>query len=152
MRAGVELRGVVPADAADVALLLGQLGHAMPAHRAAERLEQLARDPAATVLVATDADGAVIGLVAVTRTAMLQLPHPVGRVTALVVDDRARRRGIGRMLIKAAAQAARAAGCDVLEVTTGGPDAEAETFCRALGFGPAGLRLTRALRKRASEA
>jgi GNAT superfamily N-acetyltransferase len=146
-RYGVDLRGALPADAADIALLLGQLGYPAAPREVVERLERAARE-AGTVLVATGADGAVVGLIAVTWTAMLHHARPVGRITTLVVDDRERRRGIGRLLIKAGAQAARAAGCDEIELTTGTHRTEAHHFYAALGFAPGALRFSRGLRRR----
>jgi GNAT superfamily N-acetyltransferase len=150
-RYGIDIRGALPADATDIARLLGVLGYPMEPRQAAERLERVARDPDGTLLVATGYDGTVIGLVAVTWCAMLQQERPVGRITTLVVDDRETRRGIGRVLVKAAAQAARAAGCDVLELTTGLQRTEAHAFYRAIGFSETSLRFTRSLRRRAVE-
>ena len=112
---------------------------------AAERLERIGRDPDGTLLVATGFDGAVIGLVAVHWCTMMQQERPVARITTMVVDDRERRRGIGRMLMKAAAQAARAAGCDVLELTTALHRAEAQAFYQSIGFTLTAQRFSRSL-------
>ncbi len=71
-----------------------------------------------------------------------------GPVSALVVDADERRHGIGRMLLKAASQAARSAGCDVLDVTLAPGQEAADAFCRATGFAAAGVTLRRALRRR----
>ena len=150
-RYGVDIRGAVPADAADIARLMGVLGYPMEARQAAERLERVARDPDGTLLVATGYDGSVIGVVAVNWCAMLQQDRPIGRITTLVVDDRETRRGIGRVLVKAASQAARAAGCDVLELTTGLQRTEAQAFYRAIGFTETALRFARSLRRRQAD-
>jgi aminoglycoside 6'-N-acetyltransferase I len=146
-RYGVDIRGAVPADAPDMALLLRQLGYEVDAREAAERLERIGRDPDGTLLVATGYDGAVIGLVAVHWCTMMQQARPVARITTMVVDDRERRRGIGRILMKAAAQAARAAGCDVLELTTALHRAEAQSFYQSIGFTLTAQRFSRSLRK-----
>ena len=54
---------------------------------------------------------------------------------------------IGRLLVKAAAQAARVAGCGEMEIMIP-PDASAlGEFCRATGFAETGSRFTRSLRK-----
>jgi aminoglycoside 6'-N-acetyltransferase I len=66
----------------------------------------------------------------------------------MVVDARQARRGIGRVLVKAGAQAARAAGCDVLELTTGPQREDAHAFYRAIGFSETAKRFSRSLRKR----
>ena len=146
-RRGIDLRAAVPADAADLARLLGRLGHAVDARGAAERLDALARDPAAAVLVAADY-GPVVGLLAMRWGAELLHARPVARITLLVVDEAERGRGIGRLLLKAGAQAARLAGCDLLELAAvpyGGPG---ESFCRALGFERTVAGYARSLRKK----
>jgi aminoglycoside 6'-N-acetyltransferase I len=147
-RYGIDIRGALPADAGDIAQLLRQLGYAVDPRQAAERLDLLARQSEGNVLVATDFDGSIIGLIALNWCVMLQQERPVARITTLVVDDRARRRGIGRQLIKAGAQAARVAGCDVLELTSAMHRAEAHEFYRSIGFADSALRFSRTLRKK----
>jgi GNAT superfamily N-acetyltransferase len=146
---GVEIRAAAPADAADLALLLSQLGYPMSARAAALRLEALARAPDSALMVAVG-HAPVIGLVALHWCAMLQHDKPVARITTLVVDDRERGRGIGRMLVKSASQIARMAGCDVLELTTGLQREAAHAFCRSIGFTASSLRFSRSLRRRPS--
>ncbi|TPG51897.1 GNAT family N-acetyltransferase [Roseomonas nepalensis] len=140
-RYGVDLRAALPADAADLAALLGGEARGM-----AGRLEAMARDPASAVLVATGWNGAVIGAIALSWHPALTADRPLARVTALAVAAEERRNGIGRLLIKAGAQAARAAGCDRLEAAAG--EGEGGAFLAALGFVPAGANLARPLRKR----
>ncbi len=140
MRRGVELRGAVPPDAADLARLLHQ-----PEDGMAERLDAIARDSHSALLVAADY-GPVVGLVALHWHPVLQAPRGVAHISALVVAEEERHRGIGRMLLKAAAQAARQAGCDSLEWVT--EDADARGFCAATGFTASGQGFVRALRKR----
>ncbi len=114
---------------------------------AAERLDALRHAPGSAVLVAADY-GPVIGLVALHWCGMLQQARPVARITALVVDEAERRCGIGRLLVKAGAQAARVAGWDVLDLTTAPDQEEAQAFWRAIGFAQSALGFSRALRKK----
>jgi GNAT superfamily N-acetyltransferase len=148
-RYGVEVRAALPADTADVAALLGQAGYPAAPHDIAERLDGLrgARDSA---LLVAAGYGGMIGLVAVHWYATLQDARPVARITALVVDEAERRRGIGRLLVKAGAQAARVAGCDALEVAATPGVGAAEAFWAAIGFAPAASLLARSLRKRSA--
>jgi GNAT superfamily N-acetyltransferase len=84
------------------------------------------------------------GVVAVHWFASLEHDEPVARITTLMVAPEARRRGIGRLLVKAASQAARVAGCGVLEVV----GSEFGAFCGATGFVADGERFVRGLRRR----
>ena len=147
MAAGIDIRGGLPADASDIAGLLGQLGYPMTAREAAGRMEAVAGDPTAAMLVATGW-GPVVGVVAVNWCAMLHRPARIARITTLVVDDAARGTGVGRMLVKAASQWARTAGCDTLELTSGVQRHDAHAFYRAIGFENSSLRFSRSLRRR----
>ena len=100
-----------------------------------------------TVLVA-DAWGAPSGLVALHRYPTLHTARPVGRITMLVVAADERRRGLGRALLKAAAQAARVAGCEDLEVAARVDQAELRAFCLTTGFVGDGDQFLRPLRKK----
>jgi aminoglycoside 6'-N-acetyltransferase I len=143
-RAGIDIRGALPADAAEIGALLG----AAP-RQLAERLEQVAQAPGAAALVATGWNGAVIGVVALQWGPGLAADRPAARLTTLVVAEAERRSGVGRLLLKAAAQSARQAGCDQLELAAPADAAAVQGFAAALGFVPAGGLLTRPLRKRA---
>ncbi|MBP0493489.1 GNAT family N-acetyltransferase [Pararoseomonas indoligenes] len=145
-RYGVDIRAALPADSADLAALLGGTPRAM-----ALRLEALARDPGSAVLVATGWNGAAIGVIALNWHPALIADRPLARIGALAVAEDERRNGIGRLLIKAASQAARTAGCDLLEVAPPDREGAATAFLGALGFTPAGPNLARPLRRRAQE-
>ncbi|MBL6081999.1 GNAT family N-acetyltransferase [Belnapia sp. T18] len=65
----------------------------------------------------------------------------------MLVGIEERRLGIGRLLLKAAAQAARTAGCGSLELLPTSDATDLHEFCHATGFGKTGLRFVRPLRK-----
>jgi GNAT superfamily N-acetyltransferase len=144
---GVEVRAAQAPDAADIARLLP----GTTARDVAERLERLLAEPRSAVLVAVDY-GPVVGLVALQWGGLLQQTRPLARLTALSVQDSERRRGIGRMLLKAASQSARVAGCDGLEAPALPDQDAARGFYAALGFVPAGEIFLRPLRKRQDSA
>lgn len=73
---------------------------------------------------------------------------PVARVSDLLVDPDARRRGVGRALLKAASQAARTAGCDLLLLDVPAVGESLQAFALANGFEADGARLIRPLRKK----
>ena len=143
LRYGGEVRAATPADAPELARLLATDARAM-----ADRLEAVRAHAPSAVLVATRYAG-LSGMAALHWAPGLLHPRPVAQVTALVVDAGERRRGIGRLLLKAASQAARAARCDLLLVTPAGEGMEA--FCRATGFADHGQALERSLRRRGAD-
>ena len=147
LRYGVEVRRAVAADGPELARLLGQAGAAVTAAEAVDRLDAVRNG---AVLVTAGYSG-LNGLVALHWAPVLHLPRPVAQMTMLVVDEDERRHGIGRMLLKAASQAARLAGCDELEVAAGEGQAALVAFCRAAGFGEGGVVFGRFLRKRGVE-
>lgn len=93
--------------------------------------------------------GPPAGLVALHWYPTLGEPRPTAQVTTLLVEAEHRRRGLGRLLVKAAAQAARTAGCGQLEILASAQADGLQAFCQATGFAEAGARFLRSLRKQA---
>ena len=114
----------------------------------AARLETLQRD-GGTVLVAVEW-GPPSGLVAFAPVVTLGAARAFGLITTLVVAGESRRRGIGRVLLKAAGRAARQAGCDRLLLSVDPGQADLRAFCAAAGFAEEGRIQTRPLLKRGS--
>ena len=77
----------------------------------------------------------------------LEAERPTAQVTTLLAGIEERRLGIGRLLLKAAAQTAKTAGCGSLELLTNSDATDLHEFCRATGFGETGLRFVRPLHK-----
>ncbi|WP_426956294.1 GNAT family N-acetyltransferase [Muricoccus radiodurans] len=146
-RYGVEMRAALPADAAEIAGLLAGTERPADVRQVAARLDTVLHDPSGASLVATGWNGAVIGLAVLHWHPVLRADRPLARLTALIVAGEERRRGVGRLLIKAASQAARQAGCDLLLAEEG----DAPGFFQALGFQPGAMGVVRALRKRSGD-
>ena len=145
-RYGLEIRAANAGDAPGLSDLLGRYGHAVEPRILAERLDALRAEPG-TALIALEW-GPPSGLVVVHWYRTLESATPIAQVTTLLVDEDARRRGIGRLLVKAGAQAARVAGSDTLELLAPPDHADLRAFCLATGFTEAGSRFSRALRKK----
>lgn len=123
----IEIRAGTIGDTPAMQQLLAQLGYSMTVGDLLARLEQLLAAGPNPVLVAVDGT-AVIGLLALHWASMLQHPAPIARITTLVVRDDMRGRGVGRLLIEAAAELAKGAGCGVLKLTTAMHRTEAHAF------------------------
>lgn len=145
-RYGLQIRAATPADAPGIAALMEAAEHPVSAAVLAARLDALRHEPAIALLALEW--GPPSGLVVATWFRTLAADGPVAAVTTLLVGPGERRRGIGRTLLKAASQAARAAGCATLQVSAETGDAGTHGFCRANGFTGTQTLYTRALRKK----
>src|SRR5262249_27185184 len=108
------------------------------------RLGELAASPADVVLVGV-LGGRVVGLAVLHVSLALERDGPVGKLSAIVVDEAGRSRGIGRRLVEAIEAEARRRGCVLLFLTTSERRGEAHAFYRALGFDETGRRFAKAL-------
>jgi GNAT superfamily N-acetyltransferase len=144
-RHGLEIRAATSADASGVAALLAEADHHVDAGELAERLSVL-RGAAGTVLIAVRW-GPPSGLVVMHWYPTLGAARSTAQITTLLVGAEERRLGIGRLLVKAAAQAARTAGCGNLELLGASAQIDLHAFCRATGFAETGPRFVRSLRK-----
>ena len=135
----IAVRDVTPADAAAVAALLAELGHATGAPAIPARLEALRREGGAAFL-ALGERGEALGLIALAAHAVLHAAGPVALITALVVTGDARGRGVGRRLVDRAKRWAAARGCVRLTVTSAERRADAHAFYPACGLAYTGRR------------
>jgi len=145
-RHGLEIRAAVGSDAPGICELLRASGEQCSPHALADRLDAI-RQSAGTALIAA-AWGPPSGIVVLHWYRTMNADPPTAQITTLLVDPNERRRGIGRLLLKAAAHAARAAGCGELTLLVP-PEAPAlREFCQVNGFVHAGRGFARGLRKR----
>jgi ribosomal protein S18 acetylase RimI-like enzyme len=135
----VQVRRAARHDLPGLAVLLDQLGYPAGPAQIEGRVQRLDGD----LYVAAD-DG-LVGLAALQVMHTLQHDAPAARLTALVVREDARGRGIARALVAAVEAAAREAGCDRLHVTTAHHRAGAHAAYRALGFEDTGTRFAKRL-------
>ncbi|MBI3746477.1 MAG: GNAT family N-acetyltransferase [Chloroflexi bacterium] len=140
---GTVLRAAAPADATRIAELFTDEGYPVTPSAVEARLGRL-RDPDSQVVVA-DAEGVVIGFVALHVMPRFEHDDVAVRVLALVVDAGARERGVGRALLARVEELAAAAGAAFVEVTAGHHRPDARHLYESLGYDAA---LTAYLRKR----
>lgn len=130
----MRIRPAHTTDAATVDDLLHQLGYPQDGTATtASRIQAWADDPSSAAYVA-DADGDLLGIVAVHICPFFERTGSWGRIVALVVSDRARGRGVGGRLVAAAESFARSRGCMRMEVTSADRRQDAHAFYRRRGY------------------
>ena len=140
------MRAATNADIGGIADLLTAAGQRVSAATLTARLEAV-RQGTSVVLIAIEW-GPPSGLVALNWFATLSDDLPSAQISLLIVHPDDRRRGIGRLLLKAAAQAARVAGCGTMSLSAPENASGLREFCGATGFETAGARYARSLRRR----
>jgi aminoglycoside 6'-N-acetyltransferase I len=145
-RYGLEIRAATNTDAQGLCDLLHGAGQEMSSRALAERLDAIRLDAGAALIAAEW--GPPTGLILLHWYRTLAADQPIAQITTLLVAPDERRRGIGRLLVKAAAQAARVAGCGGLELLSAADEEALHDFCRATGFTSVGPRFMRPLRKK----
>ena len=126
------VRPAVLADAAQLARLSAQLGYPERLDVFTARLQRVLSLPEHALFVATDGDD-VLGFIAGERRLMIETGERV-EIVALVVDERARRRGIGHVLLGAVEQWARDIGLPDLVVRSNVARSQSHPFYEGAGF------------------
>ena len=145
-RYGLAIRAAQAGDADGIVALLRTIGLKLDRRGLAIRLDQIPLD-SGLVLLAEDW-GPPSGVLALRWSWTLSDALRVADVTTLVVDPEQRRKGIARLLLKAAARAARSAGCGELRLLAPEAADGLAPFCIATGFDRLGQTFARPLRKR----
>ena len=128
------VRPAKPGDAPRLALLLGQLGNPCGVGEARGRLERAAAADSRAVFVAADASGKAVAFAELRQIPSLMLGEAEAELLALVVDEKARRTGIGRALMEKAEAWTRGRGCRLLRLRTQVKRLDAHAFYERLGY------------------
>nr|WP_240978609.1 GNAT family N-acetyltransferase [Longimicrobium terrae] len=121
------------------------LGHPTEEQSVAARWDEWAAAGNAAFVAEKDGGG-LSGLVTTHRMLVLHRLLPVGRITALIVDESARGSGMGRRLVAAAEDLLASAGCGLLEITSNTRLVQAHAFYEHLGYERTSIRLAKQLR------
>ena len=138
-----KVRDAKPGDAPRLAELIRFLGHEIDERAVRKNLGRL-KKAGELPLVAT-LDKRVVGMVGIHRMVTVHRSAPVGRISVLVVAEEAQGLGIGKMLVEAAQQWCRKAGCQIVEVTSNDRRTAAHAFYRHLGYERTSLRFMKIL-------
>jgi GNAT superfamily N-acetyltransferase len=137
------IRDAQAADAERIAGLLTQLGYPTQPSAVQARLERLAI--VGDRVVVADLDGGAVGLAHLQVAPAIERDRPAAKIGALVVDEAYRGQGVGRALVRAMEDEARARGCELLFVTTAERRDDAHAFYERVGLEQTGRRYGRTL-------
>ena len=138
-----KIRDAKPADARRLVELIHFLGHVIDEKSVRRNLTAL-KKTGETPLVAT-LGKEVVGLCGLAAQVMIHREAPIGRISPLVVDEKAQGHGIGRMLVEAAEQWCRERDCKLVEVTSNDRRTAAHAFYRHMGYERTSLRFAKKL-------
>jgi ribosomal protein S18 acetylase RimI-like enzyme len=111
--------------------LVRQLSRSSPAPSLGE-LEEIVRSPASHLLLARDADGAIVGMLTL---AVFRIPTGLRAwIEDVVVDEAARGQGVGAALTNAAIRLAGAQGARTVDLTSRPSREAANRLYQRLGF------------------
>lgn len=143
-RCGIVVRAAEPDDLDEIARLVDIVVQTMPGQRqvvsrpvtGAERFGKILESPDAALLVACLADGTRAGAALLSVDAVSMALGGLTMSVVVIVDERARQRGVGRELVCAVARYADEAGADAVTVSLPPANREAHRFFARLGFVP----------------
>jgi GNAT superfamily N-acetyltransferase len=109
------VRLAAPADSEGVANFSGQLGYPSTAEQVRARLAEIRKSDDCAIFVAELPDGEIAGWIGVYIFRSVEMDKLVD-ISGLVVGEEYRSRGIGKVLLDAAEDWARARNCKVIDV------------------------------------
>ncbi len=138
----LKIRDARRGDAQALAALVGQLGYRASPAGVARRVERLASSEADRVVIA-ELDGEIVGLASVPTSLSIEHDRPAAKLSAIVVDERHRRRGIGYRLAAEMEAEARRRGCCLIFLTSAERRRDAHAFYGRIGFEETGKRFAK---------
>jgi N-acetylglutamate synthase-like GNAT family acetyltransferase len=139
------IRDAYSSDAEALVALIRHLGYPASADAVRERVERLWSSEADRLVVA-ELDGEIVGLASLHTSLSIAYDGQAAKLSAIVVDERHRQRGIGRALVEEMEREAKRRGCCLVFLTTAGRREDAHAFYERMGFEETGRRFTKRLR------
>jgi GNAT superfamily N-acetyltransferase len=140
----IQVRRAAAADAEAIGRLLGELGYPTASGDVPGRLATVEAEGGAG-FVATDEQEQVVGVATVIRYMALHRPGPGAYITAFVVDETVRGRGVGKAILAEIERWALDQGCVRLTVTSHEDRSGAHAFYERAGLPYTGRRFSRSL-------
>jgi len=144
------VRPATSSDLDELARLFAALGYPVAPETLGDRFR--AYSTAGEHAFVAEGANALLGALTVHATPVLHRPTFVGRITALIVDESARGRGVGRALVAAAEHHLAERGCELIEVTSNQRRADAHAFYERLGYDRTSLKFAKPLPTRSPAA
>ena len=142
--AEIVVRDAIIEDASVIATLLGELGYPSQPDGVRSRLARLLAREGSRVFVA-ERSARVLGVLGLHRMPVLTSLSDIAMIIALVVTERARGAGVGRLLVARAEDQARVWQCERIMVTSAERRADAHAFYRHLGYEYTGRRFAKVI-------
>jgi len=137
----MKLRSANVEDAEKLAKLFGQLGYACSPSELTERMN--ARVNAHNEIFVAEISEAVVGVLVFNTLLPVHVPGKWGVVSALVVDESVRGKGIGAALLAYVELHAKRQGCTHIELSSNESRTEAHAFYESNGFAEKRKRFVR---------
>ncbi len=138
------IRAAVMSDAPQLAALMTELGYPTQAKEMRARLRSIFLDNGFRTFVATD-DEQIVAMAGTSEQASYEHNDRTGRIVAMVVSDNARRKGVGRQLMRAVEKSFRRRGVRRIVLDARPERVEAHQFYQALGYRKTGWRFAKLL-------
>jgi GNAT superfamily N-acetyltransferase len=138
----LKVRVAAVADAPALSELVAQLGYPAPAEVIPDRLANMSRSDDNIPLVAEE-NGKVVAVMTARVMWVLHLDAPLAWLTALVVLDSAREKGIGSMLLERAEEWAQNKGAQKISLSSAMHRRETHAYYDNRGYERSGLRFTK---------
>jgi N-acetylglutamate synthase-like GNAT family acetyltransferase len=142
--AEIVVRDAIIEDASVIATLLGELGYPSQTEGVRARLARLLAREGSRVFVA-ERSAKALGVLGLHRMPVLTSLGDIAMIIALVVTERARGAGVGRLLVARAEEQARVLQCERIMVTSAERRADAHAFYQHLGYGYTGRRFAKGI-------
>ena len=129
----IAIRDATVDDSEPIARFVCELGYHTSVSQMRKRLESIRSDDGYNTLVACDGVE-IVGFIGTRIGFLYEGDRPYGQIMALAVARGHHRRGVGRMLIKAAESVLVGRGAQVLAVTSGNQRSDAHAFYEGCGY------------------